>query len=496
MKTRLFSKINLLIISYFSFFSINAVAQTIDEVYVDGYAKVTHKGKMGVINKQGKAVIPSVYKNIILFNKGIVKIEDSDNKYGCWDVTTNRQILQFKYDNLYLVDGSVDLIIGVIDGRSGLFTFTGKTVYPCKYDQITYADNGMTMISDNNKKGYINGKGEAITQIIYEEGSDFQYPGIAQVKFNGKWGWIDKTGKVLVPYIYDEMSNFRNVAIANKWGELDEYGKILIPCKYDTKLDFQSADNNLKNSKSWIQLNRKWGLINYQNIIIVPPKYDSPIGTPPCVAMVKGKWGLIGKSGKEITPFIYDHMNIESMKYNFFVLKGKIGMMNLEGKIIIPCKYSNIYSLPDSSANNILGVVINHKTGVINISGKQIIPLIYDSIAYYCKGMYETKLHGKWGFLDKNGEVAVGFKYDKTQRFGDGPAPVLLKGKWGFINKKGEVVIPFKYEDATVFFRKCAYVKLHNKWGGINKYGKIVIPFKYDTVDQLYQKYDTDEDGD
>ncbi len=493
MKTRLFSKINLLIISYFSFFSINAVAQTIDGVYVDGYARMTHKGKMGVINKEGKEVIPSVYKNIILFNKGIVKIEDNDNKYGCWDVTTNHQILPFMYDNLYPVDGSVDLIIGVIGSKSGLFTYTGKTVYPCKYNQITYADNGMTMISDNNKKGYINAKGEIVTQIIYEEGSDFQYPGIAQVKFNGKWGWIDKAGKILVPYIYDEMSNFHNVAIDNKWGELDGYGKLIIPCKYDAKLDFQSADSYVKNSKSWIQLNGKWGLINYQNKILVPPKYDSPVGTPPCIAIVKGKSGLIGKSGKEITPFIYDYMSIYG-RYNIFVkLNGKMGIMNVEGKIIIPCKYSNLYLLPDSLANNIICVVANHKAGVINTSGKQVIPLIYDSIAYYSEGMYETKLHGKWGFLNKNGEVAIGFKYDKTQRFSGGPAPVLQKGKWGFINKKGEVVIPFKYEDATAF-GKCAYVKLHNKWGGINKYGKIVIPFKYDTVDQLYEKYDIDGD--
>lgn len=72
--------------------------------------------------------------------------------------------------------------------------------------------------------GFINTKGEKITDFIYED-AYIMNNGIAAVKKDGKAGYIDSTGKELCPFIFDETRTIQNnvawVKYNGNWGILD-----------------------------------------------------------------------------------------------------------------------------------------------------------------------------------------------------------------------------------------------------------------------------------
>jgi len=485
----------LAIISLFVLVCLNCFAQaphkyTYTSDFINGYAAVKYNGNAGVVDKNNKVIVPLIYDDIRLFFDGCGTAL-RNGKYGYLNIASNREIIPCKYDDLYALNGNHALIVVMEKGWYGLFDKAGRKILPCDYDRISCGFNSILKVTRNNKISYLNRNGTVMIPTFYDAGSDFVAPGIAQAKFKDKWGWIDKTGKTIVPFVYDEMIGMVSVAINDKWGTLDEHGKLKIKCMYDKRLDFYSSDYR-QIPQSYIELKGKWGLIDYNGKIIIPAKYDDHVGPPPNTAMLNGKYGLLDKNGKEVTPFIYDKMNIEGDGI-YVVLNGKWGTINSRGKTVIPCIYSKIYGLPDSTANNIIAVYKDHKAGVLNTSGIQVIPIIYDSIGYYSEGKYEVKLHGKWGYLDKNGNKVIDFKYDKTHSFSSGLASVQKNGKWGFINKSGKLVIAFKY-DSTSNFGANAYVKLGKKWGGIDKGGKVVIPFIYASFDEIWQKFNTDDE--
>ena len=87
-----------------------------------------------------------------------------------------------------------------------------------------------------------------------------------------------------------------------------------------------------------------------------------------------------------------------------------------------------------------LGIVrLNGKWGVINTEGKEVVPLKYDDVDYFSEGLAAVKLNGKWGFVDKEGKEVIPLKYDSVGSFHEGLAGVYLNGgKYGHINKQGK----------------------------------------------------------
>lgn len=53
------------------------------------------------------------------------------------------------------------------------------------------------MANQNDKWGFVNKKGQLITECIYDEVEYFTEDGIAKVKKDGKYGFIDGNGKMV-----------------------------------------------------------------------------------------------------------------------------------------------------------------------------------------------------------------------------------------------------------------------------------------------------------
>jgi hypothetical protein len=122
----------------------------------------------------------------------------------------------------------------------------------------------------------------------------------------------------------------------------------------------------------------------------------------------------------------------------------------------------------------------NGKAGLLDQNGKVIVPIQYDDIDEFSEGLAcvtvgRSAYKRKCGFINMTGKVVIPLKYDFADSFSEGLAVVRLDGKYGFINKRGKVVVPLKYDNvATPFSEGSARVLLGNREFFINKTGKEV----------------------
>lgn len=135
-------------------------------------AKVTLNDKWGYINTNGDIVIPIIYDDVWGFEEGISKVQ-LKNKQGYID-TTGKEIIPVKFQYVWNLNQQIKGMILVhnkttMGGRQkefGLFDKFGNEILKPIYDQIILK-NGMLLVTLNNKKYFVNMKGEFVKD--YEE---------------------------------------------------------------------------------------------------------------------------------------------------------------------------------------------------------------------------------------------------------------------------------------------------------------------------------------
>lgn len=128
----------------------------------EGLVMVMKNRMAGFLNKQGKTVIPFVYKRAKDFSEGFAAVKTTQK----W---------------------------GFVDKE-------GNNVIPCRYDTVASFKEGLAAAVKNGKCGYVNANGQEIVPFIFDKPEDYEplndfHEGLAIVKKNGALGYVDKEGK-------------------------------------------------------------------------------------------------------------------------------------------------------------------------------------------------------------------------------------------------------------------------------------------------------------
>jgi len=251
-------------------------------------------------------------------------VKRDDGKEGLFE-KSGKMILPFIYDKIWVYNAT-----GVInvtkDGKQGLLDLEGKEIIPFIYDGLHGNSEGMILVSNNGKYGFIDEKTLKVAiPLIYNNAERFS-EGIAPVKsaedeieyesdfwFNNyftKWGFIDKTGKVILPLIHDKVSKFKDgfayVEKDYKVWLVDQTGKAILPKVYSNISNFNK--DGLARVYNYYDKDTKWGLIDKLGKEIVQPRYDFICDYFEGLAWVEinGMWGFIDMAGNEISLTFYD----------------------------------------------------------------------------------------------------------------------------------------------------------------------------------------------
>ena len=225
-------------------------------------------------------------------------------------------------------------------------------------------------------------------------------------------------------------------------------------------------DGSLQLSNGYADANTKYGFVG---------EYDD---NGLAIVIQKGKWGVIDKTGQIVIPLVYDYIYIGKFSEGLASVEqnGKRGLIDKTGKVVMPLVYDDLYVSPEG----LVMVQQNGKYGCADKKGKIVIPLIYENSLSFSEGLAIVEKDGKKGFIDKTGKVVIPLIYESALYFTEGLAMVAQNGKYGFIDKTGKIAIPLVYDSAWLFSEGLAMVTQNYKWGFIDKTGKVVIPLNYD----------------
>lgn len=279
----------------------------------EGVAWCVKDGKYALIDRIGRKKIEVSLNFATDFYEGLSLVQNN-NGYGFIDTSG-----KFKVPCIY-EDGSV-FMNGYAcmkkDGKWGMIDKTGKVVLDFKYDEQFYYSEGLLGVKENNKCFYLDiyGKKKIVLKENIIDLARFSN-GLAIVSDSNKYGFIDKTGKVVIPLSYQQVTNFvkgRAVYMLSKdseersvykFGLLDKSGKKITNAVYDRIWIYGNAEINV------VLHMFGNGLIGGNGEVLAPCIYEdmslSDNSSGICSAKLNGKWGYLNKQGKTIIPHKFE----------------------------------------------------------------------------------------------------------------------------------------------------------------------------------------------
>lgn len=424
-------------------------------------------------------------------------------------INTKGEVIFQAEDAGYFKDG---LCAVQVNGKWGYINKTGNVVIPCVYERAySFRYEGTAGVKQEGKYGLINKCGKILVPCIESDYNHVPLPheGIICIYIENlkKTKCIDVNGNHLftkagivgdfsegIATIYSYKNGTRRCSAINKKGEY-----IIPEGIYCNISDFHDGVAHVISETTG-----KCGFINHKGEVVVPLKYDSllynrsdPSPVAVAVANIGDKYGYVDiRNGKELYPIILDKksINIRCLDYctdNMFVFSvgENIYIYNLDNcKLFKLSKYNEIYHYSDGLC--CVRDKLSEKIGFINKEGNLVIPCIFEgsSCGYIFHGNtcamsnimidrqgnilrkipkhYQSRYrhyHFYNGYyieepdsrtenlLDNNGNII----YSCFRINGDNEFPIAVRrdsdGKWGFIDKLGKLVIPYQFNDSYYF---------------------------------------------
>ncbi|MBR4367125.1 MAG: WG repeat-containing protein [Bacteroidaceae bacterium] len=287
--------------------------------------------------------------------------------------------------------------------------------------------------------------------IIHNYASNFNFFYLMK---NSLWGVTDSLGQVTVDCTLDSVrasskrEDFVLISYSeDKKGVLSNYGQVILPCEFASVLwEYKPGE--------WVSNEEP---ANYVGNII------------PVKKTVNSQWELFNRNGERITSNQYfivrQTCHPELVKVSKKATPYKYGLVNSEGKEVLPCSYSHIYNFFDDRSwiregrprTSVADNGVADKWMCINSQGKVVFELSGNyTVNRFSHGLAAIVNRPEYlqedliGFCDVNGHwpIPIMYSFRKTENggvfiptFSDGPDPrawVSYKGKDGYLTLDGK----------------------------------------------------------
>lgn len=460
---------------------------------------------------------------------------------------------------------------------------TFKSIYPAsKFDDVASSKilelfPFIPKLKTNGKYVYINKQNNMEVFSKEFEDAELFYNEQAKVKLNGKWGVIDENGTIIIPTIYDYVdplycnSNYYECKIYNQSDDDSKDDTWLY--NIDGKqlmatAEYISCAENVNGQEDFIIVNSDeksyYKLVN-KGIQKVNLTYDEmPYFNEKGYAVVSrgiknfydndenemnGLFGLIDRNYNEVLPLKYTYLEVlkENLDYYIFNIDGKLqnapcghdyfpsggkwGVLNTQGKIIIPAVFDYLEVLnpydtleakylvarrgiqyDEDGWQSIPGVC-----GLIDLIGNEIIPFEYTDIDMGEKDQLIVRKGGDWfpywyyesggklGVINYSNKLLIPFLYDKIEST-EKLEYIVSKGetdkaKFGIVTTSNQSILPCSFDDISVLGNNAGFIittggktvcgetacsdgcwSVGGKQGLLNQNGKVILASNYTEI--------------
>ena len=180
----------------------------------------------------------------------------------------------------------------------------------------------------------------------------------------------------------------------------------------------------------------------------------------------------------KLTLLLCSFTGLAQPKYFIFEEKGKLGLVDLQGKTVLAPTFNSI----EEKQPYFIACSKTKGCSVYNGNLQLVLKGGYNSIELGCEGQFIVKKNGKYGVVSEKGAVILPLKYSNINSNKNGYT-VKLNQKAGLFNSEGKEIIPISYH--WVYTDKIddnipIVAKLNdNNAGYINTKNEWVIPPTY-----------------
>lgn len=290
---------------------------------------------------------------------------------------------------------------------------------------------------------------------------------------DNKWGVIDSTGNTVIDPSYAEM-----IVVPNS-------KKDVFLCTYDVNYDTGEYKTKALNSKN------EEIFENYEQIEAIQ-NYDknNNLWYESDILKVKnnGKYGIINMEGKELLPCEYDEITaLEGIKNTLKITKdGKYGISDNTGKILLKPEYAEVTNLGQDNKEGFIIKSEDGKYGIVDYSNAQVLETKYEEIyKIYGNDFYVVKQDGKTSLIKKDGTVVLNEGFDEISAILKNTENGIIykkSNKYGVMKTTGEITIEANYDELKETKSGIFIAKKDEKYGVIDLQNNQKVEFKYQTM--------------
>lgn len=443
-------------------------------------AVVEKDGKEGVIDPNGRVLLPAEYKNIQVGDpaEDAIILAEKDGKYGIYD-REGKELLAPVLKKMTAVND------GMLGGKTKTWNFytTGGRKIPGDFDEVQAFNEGLAPVKVKGKWGFADKTGKIVIAPQYKEVRGFS-EGLAAVKDGKQWFYIHKDGSLLPSVSVKDPGDFhQGVAVVDNGWLMDKSGKRYAKLKkYAYVGEFQ--DNGLASvgvrraSRSFLDYisigwgwgdgwgwgGPYWGVgpgwgwgpyfggYSYHHHHHYHHGWGGSIGISPGMAMPRSLYrGYVNKQGQEVIPPQYSYVSEFYGDYALFRDDGHWGMLNAKGEVKIPAAYDTLWPF----SNGLAAFASDKKWGFIGTNNQVVIPNRFDAVTSFLGSRATATEKKKSGIIDKTGNPVAPFteEYAEMGPLSAGRAAYRSQktGKWGYTDENAKSVIAPDYDKAGIF---------------------------------------------
>lgn len=294
------------------------------EIFTDSTCFIFGKTQFrsGVMDASGSELVPEKkfdYVNCPAYGIALVgKVRKKKMNYAYYNVQTG--FLKEFEDNEILhsyMDG-VGKILNADDQSVYFVNKSGNRVTDVYRTAMNF-DQGRCIVQDNKsgKYGVIDTEGKALLPFEYDGILSSYSEGLLGVQKSGLWGAVNMEGETVIPLVYTGLSQFQGGWAAacsqdNQWGMIDKDNRTVIPFQWQDIMLGATPKTNLV----WVKKNNRWQCYDYKKQALA---FDEAF-----------EWAWNFEKGRAI------------VKRN-----EKLGVVNAEGDLIVPCQLSDQFKVAD-----------------------------------------------------------------------------------------------------------------------------------------------------
>lgn len=282
-----------------------------------------------------------------------------------------------------------------------------------------------------------------------------------------KWGIINQEGKIVIQPTYQEM-----IVVPDKT-------KDIFICMYNINEETGEYKTKVVNSKNEEIYTQYEQIETLENIDL-----NNNLWHEENVLKVKkdGKYGLIDLNGKQILPCEYENIKtLEGIENSLLITKeGKLGLVNNKGTIVVEPNFKEIKNLGETYKEGYITIDEKGRYGLISTTKKQLLENNYEEIEQvYLQNHYLIKESGKLKLINSSGEILLEEGFDDIKSTTQRGIIFVKDNLYGEMSTTGEILIDAKYQYLKEVKDGIYIAKQNEKYGIIDIYQDVKLPLEY-----------------